>query len=265
MQQILAARMLYAVMDPSNGQRYPAFLQQLHSIDPQLLQVLEPAHVEAFVRYCAGVRDSEPLLMAWVFDEAHAFDVSYKDRKALPHLLSAFVEFRVGCKADTLAVCLVASTIWSRLQLVHTASARAKVVDVQLLPLNSVQCMYIIETLFERLRKQQEHEQQLPLPPDPYSSLQQQPGATPESPAAAVAPAAAESPMQWPSLWLGSSAQLQQQMQQRGPELPPDVISLVQLCGGNPRMLCLALASMAHCGTTQMLFCTGKHCSYKLI
>lgn len=257
--QFLAARMLYAVMDPSTRLPYPDFLRELDRIHPQLLQVLEPEHVEAFVRRCAGFCDAEPLLMAWVFDEAHALDVSYKERKALPQLLSAFVQFRVGCKADTLPICLVASTIWSCSQLVHTASAKAMVADLQLLPLNSVQCLYIIDTLLERLRKQQQQTQQhqqrlLQLPPDVSARWQQQPGATA---AASTAPAAAALPVHWPSLSLQPSARLQQHMQQR-PQLPGSVTSLVQLCGGNPRMLCLVLASMGHIGETTVKYGTGE-------
>lgn len=276
MHQILAARMLYAVMDPSARQQYPAFLQQLGSIHPQLLQALQPADVEAFVRHCAEFSSTEPLIMVWVFDEAHTFNDRHKEGKALPRLLSAFVQFRLCCKADTLAMCLVASTIWSRLQLVHTSSATAKVVDLQLLPLSSAQCMYIVHTLFERMRKQEQKQepapqrqeqqeqqplvqqqppllQQLVLPghlPPTRSSLQQQ--------LAGTTAAAAAASLQWPRFWLESSAQLQQHVQQWSSQLPGNVNSLVQLCGGNPRMLCLALGSMAHAAKPTAVFNTSK-------
>ena len=162
--QVLALRMLYAALDPEQRQGYRAFVQEVEGLANEFLEYVTPADVKAFVRHCAGCSQSDDLMMVWVFDDVHRFSAKYGSSEALPHLLSAFADFRVGSTSDTLPVCLVTSTMRSRVGLMwkQTAHAHHGVVDIQLPPFSVSQHSYILHTLLRRLELQQRQQQQQP-------------------------------------------------------------------------------------------------------
>lgn len=131
MGNILALRMLYAALDHEKRQGFHIFLQEMETEHPGLLKWLVPAHVEAFVRVCAGFSAADPLLMVWVFDEADAMTAKVDGISALSKLLLKFVLFRLRCRADTMPVLVVThSDAADSISILQTASAKARIADL---------------------------------------------------------------------------------------------------------------------------------------
>jgi hypothetical protein len=244
---VLALRLLYDVLSPQHraSSSYPTFLV---SLPQQLRQSLLPHHVAAFVRQQSGFSPSDELLMVWVFDEAQSFEAPLQPAKSVPaiaNLLSAFVEFRVqcaSCSSATLPVCVTASTLWSRTLMMGTASAQAKIADLQLLPLNDIQCKHVFFNICRRIQQQMQQQR-----PDDQQAQHLLPCADLAVPQQLQEQRAAT---QRPPFYLQPSASLSL----HDIQLPDTTAALLQLAGGIPRLVSFGLSAMANAPADYMLF-----------
>ena len=228
-ERILAWRMLYATLDSAQrAMPYGRFLQQM---DAGLRDSLQPADVIIFVRRCAQIAEQQNVVMVFMLDEAHTFAAqqptaatAYPGPATMPVevpptwiqcLLSAFVKLRQTHPPSTMPVCLVTSSLYSSTQLTTTDSSKARIADLQLVPLNDRQCYSICAEVCQRV----------PL----------------------TAPPAPPPPGTWTPISFAASSTL------AGQDLPDETKQLLLLCGGNPRMLAYTLACMANTPADQRI------------
>ncbi len=153
----------------------------------------------------------------WVFDEAHVFQQPAREDGEptwIAELLAAFVSFRMRSPVQIFPICVVASTLWSATKLLHTGSRKAKILDLQLLPLSKEQSSAIFDHVYRRIAGAAQLPQSQPLQ--------------------------SSAPEDWPEMgkWLTPSVPL-------NPPLAMDTVDVLKLANGNPRMLALACSAVA--------------------
>ena len=138
-----AARMLWAAVD--SGSSYEAFLTVLHREFPNVLLRLHPLIVQYYVHLAAGLAESDPSIIVFVWDEANAVpDHSDLHQPTFFQLqLSEVVSSRRSAlearrDVDVLLVPVVASTRGSAMSLVRTACMKAGSTDLRLPLIQSV-------------------------------------------------------------------------------------------------------------------------------
>lgn len=151
--------------------------------------------------------------IVWALDEVNAVQGSYNETLWVAHLLSAVVRahldaFHAKDRHRTLLVCTMASTMWSGTQLLGTRTQKARIVDLQLVPLSVAHRRFIFNNVCRRL---------LPLAPSTQP----------------------EKSAQWPSFDLRSSSAL------TDTAVSGDCNKVLLLSGGIPRTLAYALAVMS--------------------
>jgi hypothetical protein len=223
---VAALRLLYSALDVREHCTYDTFLAQM---DGSLRRSVRLWDVLIFLRQKAGLRPDEHCVIVWALDEVNAVRGNYQGTLWVAQLLSAVVKAHERARlvqngSKTLLVCIMASTMWSSTQLLGTATQKARIVDLQLVPLSVAHRRFIFNNVCQRL-----------LPPAASAQL--------------------ANPGQWPSFDLRSSSALPDTAVSAGCD------KVLQLSGGIPRTLAYAMAVMSSRGHN--LLSPGNHALMK--
>lgn len=198
-----------------------------------------PQHVVAFIRACSGLQPGDLAIVGLSIDEAQALN-------HLPNLLSAFVQFKLqsvqgrtaGRPAETLPMCCVAATLWSCVNLLHTRSDKATICQLRRIPLNNRQQQHLTYLVLKRIemglaqaaaRRQQDAGPSAMSQAAAASVIQRYNHYRADQ--AQPSPSGNPSVPVWPRIDLRKSNSLPMH------NLPPDLLDLLRLVGGIPRLI----------------------------